>query len=106
MTFCFDLDGTLCTNTDGDYEKALPLPERIKKLNFFYDTGHIIKIDTARGKTTGIDWTELTKNQLKEWGVKYHELRVGLKMSADVFIDDKGIKDSDFFDEKLDWLGK
>ena len=22
--YCFDIDGTICTNTDGDYEKAKP----------------------------------------------------------------------------------
>lgn len=104
MTFCFDLDGTLCTNTDGDYENAKPLVDRIRKLNYLYDSGHTIRIDTARGKTTGIDWTEITKKQLKSWGIKYHELRVGIKMSADYFIDDKGMGDSEFFDKKLDWL--
>ncbi len=99
MIFCFDLDGTLCTNTNGNYNDAIPYKDRIEKLNFFYDSGHIIKIDTARGKTTGIDWTEITKNQLEQWGVKYHELRIGIKMNADFFIDDKGIKDVDFFNK-------
>ncbi len=106
MIFCFDLDGTLCTNTNGDYKKAQPILDRIKKLNYLYDSGNTIKIDTARGKTTGIDWTEVTKNQLNEWGVKYHELRVGIKMNADYFIDDKCITDINFFDEKINWPNK
>jgi hypothetical protein len=98
MIYCFDLDGTLCTNTDGDYESAVPFLDRINKVNELYDDGHTIKVETARGSGTGIDWREVTENQLKDWGVKYHELRVGVKMHADVFIDDKGISDKDFFD--------
>lgn len=97
MKYCFDLDGTLCTNTDGDYDKAVPFLNRIKRLNDLYDDGHTIKIESARGSTTGIDWSETTKKQLIDWGVKYHELRVGVKMDADIFIDDKGVGDKEFF---------
>ena len=39
---------------------------------------------------------ELTRQQLEEWGVKYNELIMG-KPHADFFIDDKGVKDEDFF---------
>ena len=38
----------------------------------------------------------LTEQQLEEWGVKYHELLFG-KPHADIFIDDKGCKDTDWF---------
>jgi hypothetical protein len=98
MIYCFDLDGTLCTNTEGDYESAVPFLDRIKVVNKLFDDGHTIKIETARGSGTGIDWNLVTENQLKEWGVKYHELRVGVKMHADIFIDDKGVSDNNFFE--------
>lgn len=97
MIYCFDLDGTLCTNTNGNYENALPYTQRIKFVNNLYDEGNTILIDTARGSTTKIDWYDLTKKQLKNWGVKYNTLRVGIKLNADIFIDDKGINDNDFF---------
>lgn len=97
MIYCFDLDGTLCTNTDSKYEDAIPYENRIKKVNDLYNEGHTIIIDTARGSTTGIDWTDITNNQLKKWGVNYHTLRVGIKLHADIFVDDKGIKDNEFF---------
>jgi hypothetical protein len=100
MIYCFDLDGTICTNTNGDYSKAEPLYERIKILNQLFNDGHTIIVDTARGSTTGIDWYELTKNQLEEWVVNYHNLRVGVKLNADIFVDDKGINDKLFFNEK------
>jgi hypothetical protein len=97
-TYCFDLDGTLCTITPGEYADAEPILERIKILNDLFDKGDEIVIHTARGSTTGIDWTELTKNQLANWKVKYHKLQLG-KPFADIYVDDKGIKDSDFFEQ-------
>lgn len=97
MIYCFDLDGTLCSNTEGKYKEAKPFLDRIKQVNSLYENGNIIKIDTARGATTGIDWKELTTKQLDEWGLKYHELRVGVKLNADIYVDDKGINDFLFF---------
>ncbi len=86
--YCFDIDGTLCTDTGGKYEMAQPFYERIAVVNSLYRSGHIIKLFTARGTTTGIDWRALTERQLKIWEVSYHELIMG-KPEADIFIDDK-----------------
>lgn len=97
MTYCFDLDGTLCTNTNGDYSSAIPFDDRITKVNELYKLDNKIIINTARGSSTGIDWYDFTKNQLQQWGVKYHQLFVGKKIEADLFIDDKGISDIEFF---------
>jgi hypothetical protein len=94
--FCFDLDGTLCTNTEGAYELAQPILDRIARVNGLFDSGNKITIFTARGSTTGIDWTELTAKQLLSWNVKYHSLILG-KPFADLYIDDKGVSDSEFF---------
>ncbi len=94
--YCFDLDGTLCTKVK-DYKEAKPIVERINFVNKLYNEGNIILIDTARGSLTQIDWYEITKQQLESWGLKYHQLRVGLKLDADYYIDDKGINDKIFF---------
>lgn len=88
LVYCFDIDGTLCTNTDGDYQLAQPYPDRISHVNALYENGHVVKLFTARGSTTGIDWRDLTERQLSSWGVRYHELILG-KPHADVFVDDK-----------------
>ena len=98
MNYCFDIDGTICTNTNGDYGKAQPLTNRIKIVNNLFDEGHQIVMFTARGSTTNFDWTDLTRQQLKEWGVNYHKLIFG-KPEADVFVDDKAISDKLFFEE-------
>lgn len=88
LIYCFDIDGTLCTKTDGDYAQALPYPERISVVNALHAAGHTIKLFTARGSTTGLDWRDLTEQQMHRWGVQYHELILG-KPEADIFIDDK-----------------
>ena len=72
MKYCFDLDGTLCSNTWGEYSKAQPFKDCIAEVNKLFSENNTIKIFTARGTTSGTDWTDLTKLQLEAWGVKYH----------------------------------
>jgi hypothetical protein len=96
--YCFDLDGTLCTNTEGDYEHALPFQTRISYVNRLFEEGNEITIFTARGSETGIDWYQLTETQLKFWGVKYNRLILG-KPFAHLYIDDRAVSDTDFFNE-------
>ena len=98
MKYCFDLDHTLCnTPSDEDghnvrYWDATPIPFMVGQVNRLYDEGHHIIIQTARGRSSKIDWTDLTKECLERWGVKYHELEPMFhKPNADIFIDDKGI---------------
>jgi CMP-N-acetylneuraminic acid synthetase len=88
-TFCFDIDGVIATIApDNQYDLAKPLFQNIHSINSLYDQGHQIILFTARGSVTGIDWTDLTKRQLQQWGVKYHKLLFG-KPAADYYIDDK-----------------
>ena len=98
MIYCFDIDGTICTNTQGKYETAIPFDIRIGFINGLYDNGHTIIYYTARGTQTGIDWTELTEKQLDGWGAKYHTLLLG-KIHYDLWVDDKAVSEADFFGE-------
>lgn len=97
MRYCFDIDGTLCHTPNNelgkpDYANAKPFPFMVKQVNRLYDEGNYIIMQTARGKGSGIDHTELTKKQLNDWGYKYHELfPMFCKPTADIFIDDKGV---------------
>jgi hypothetical protein len=43
------------------------------------------------------NWYEQTYKQLMDFGLKFNELRAGVKFNADFFIDDKGINSEDFF---------
>src|SRR5690349_13978794 len=94
MTYCFDIDGTLCTNTNGDYLAAEPFPEIISEVNKLHQAGHRILLYTARGSTTGIDWRETTVAQLQAWNVAY-QLFLG-KPTADIYIDDKSLNFDDW----------
>jgi hypothetical protein len=89
-TVCFDLDGTLCTNTYGAYDQAQPFPWAIERVNALVRAGHRIVVFTARGTATGIDWEEVTREQLDRWGVRYDHLQLG-KPSADVYVDDRAV---------------
>ena len=102
MRYCFDIDGTICTQSKRDYEhevaptnhpydKAVPWKKRIEKINKLYDEGHTIIYWTARGTVTKIDWIELTRQQLYDWGCKCHDVRVG-KPQYDLWIDDKSMR--------------
>jgi hypothetical protein len=43
-----------------------------------------------------LEFYDITKEQLETWGVKYHDLFLG-KPAGDVYVDDKGVKDGNFF---------
>ena len=92
--FSIDIDGTVCEEYTPDgveirpITKRLPSKDRIEKINKLYDEGNVIIYWTARWTVTQIDWLDLTKNQLNEWGVKLHDVRVG-KPQYDLWIDDK-----------------
>lgn len=96
MIYMVDIDGTICRSIRADYATAVPLQDRIEKINKLFDEGHEIHYWTARGGRTGKDWSELTKQQLEKWGCKYTSLKMG-KPSYDVWIDDLATNAKDFF---------
>tara|TARA_R110000824_G_scaffold285438_3_gene473632 strand:- start:217 stop:537 length:321 start_codon:yes stop_codon:yes gene_type:complete len=104
MTYVFDIDGTICINSNSDYENSVPIQDRIDKINQLYNEGNTIIFQTARGMGRSKNspafayakFFELTQDQLKKWGVKYHSLFLG-KPAGDIYVDDKGINDEDFF---------
>ena len=91
ITYCFDLDGTICNTVDKQYANSTPYFEVINKINELYDAGNKITIFTARGGTSKIDYRDLTLSQLTKWNVKFHELIDKNKPHFDVLIDDKAI---------------
>tara|TARA_B100000927_G_C16293880_1_gene400617 strand:- start:135 stop:464 length:330 start_codon:yes stop_codon:yes gene_type:complete len=105
--YCFDIDGTICTNTWGEYGDAEPFYDRIKEVNKLYDEENYIIYFTARGmgncggnaSCAYGKWYTFTHNQLTEWGCKFNELILG-KPHAEYYIDDKGWPDKVFFNDK------
>jgi hypothetical protein len=106
MTYVFDIDGTICSMTGGNYGFAIPFLKRIEKINSLYEDGNIIIFYTARGMGRSNNdrdiacgqFYNMTKKQLGSWGVKYHKLFLG-KPAGDLYIDDKGTIDTEFFSD-------
>ena len=90
MNIYVDIDETICYYADKrEYFLALPDKKAIEKINKLYSEGNTITYYTARGSATGIDWYEITKDQIEKWGCKYHNLSVGEKPPYDLLICDK-----------------
>ena len=86
-----DVDETICFYSGiRRYDLAEPNFTNISKINNLFDKGWTIIYWTARGSSSGIDYKDFTRNQLKEWGCKFHDLICGKeKGSYNLVIDDK-----------------
>ena len=90
MKIYVDIDETICYYSDTrEYVSANPDYENIAKINNLYYEGNEITYWSARGGRSGIDWSQLTKKQLKKWGCKYHYLKMNSKPDYDLLICDK-----------------
>lgn len=102
-TIAFDLDDVICYRSNEyenlgpeKYSYCQPYQQTIDLINSLYDDGYKILIYTARGMSqfngNVIEiYSKLynkTNDQLKIWGVKYHQLIMG-KIHYDLLIDDK-----------------
>jgi len=89
MIYCFDIDGTICTKA-SHYKFAKPIQPMIDRINKLYENGNTIILSTARGKGSGVDYEELTRQQIFKWKVKHNEILFD-KPSADFYVDDKAV---------------
>lgn len=111
----FDLDDVICFRPDAyehlgpeKYLHCQPYEETVKLVNSLYDDGYKIIIYTARGMSQFFGniaqiYSELydqTNDQLKSWGVKYHQLVMG-KIHYDVLIDDKSLNSHNITKEDI-----
>ena len=107
-TYAFDIDGVICNTIDGNYPKSKPNKNAIKKINKLYDNGNRVIIYTARymGRTNNNTEKanhlgyQKTFQQLKSWGLNFHDLFMG-KPSFDILIDDKAFNYDESWIEKL-----
>lgn len=105
-TWVWDIDGTICTETGGNYHLCEPYPEAIEKLNRLHDRGDEVVLHTARGmKRFNNDVSavyqnmyELTRKQLDEWGVRYDRLIMGKPYGK--LVDSDAMKVSDLLLEE------
>lgn len=101
MKMCFDLDGTIAKNKvqGQDYSEVEPMSDVVETMKALKSVGHYLIIYTARnmntfnnniGRITAVQ-APIILEWLKKWGIPYDELIFG-KPNADIFIDDKGFK--------------
>ncbi len=99
MNLFVDIDGTICNSTAHEtpgepfYYESEPIKQNIDVINTLYDTGHY-RITYYTARATGDE--HITIMQFQKWGVKYHDLIHG-KPVYDLFIDDRAITASQFF---------
>ncbi len=110
-TLVVDVDDTISTHRNRDYENAIPHTKIIKKLNKMYDSGWKIVYFTARGQVSCNSDLELI-NQLRRpvleaWmekhGVKYHDLLFGKPIGV-YYIDDKAMRPDEFMELEYEVL--
>lgn len=95
-----DIDGTLCEDTKGlNYDDAPPKRDVITWVNELHAAGIYVIIFTARGMHScngDVEMIEqrfrhITTRWLERHGVMFDRLVFG-KPSADVYLDDKGLR--------------
>jgi len=104
QSYVFDLDGTICTETRGEYHNAQPIPEAVETVNRVYRSGAEVIVHTARGmKRYNNDAAmvyamlyDTTRSQLASWGVEYDKLIMGKPCGTP--IDEDGLKIGDVID--------
>ena len=103
MNIYVDVDNTITETIGTNYQDAKPLYNKIAIINDLYDKGHTITYWTARGSVSGINFYDLTKAQLNDWGAKHHNFMVG-KPPYDILIDDKTI--NEIKENLTEWVTK
>jgi uncharacterized HAD superfamily protein len=106
-TYCFDIDGVICSTKGNDYKNSQPIYKSIRKINELYFSGNIILVFTSRFMGRSNDNAVLAKKkgyqftfkQLKKWELNFHKLIFG-KPSFNIIIDDKSL----FF--RKDWYNE
>jgi len=104
QSYVFDLDGTICTETRGEYHNAQPIREAVEVVNRVYRSGAEVIVHTARGmKRYNNDAAmvyamlyDTTRSQLASWGVEYDKLIMGKPCGTP--IDEDGLKIRDVID--------
>ena len=113
MRICIDIDGTICETRSKDqhYLDVQPIKHAIESIQELSNNGHYIILYTARHmKTCNHNVGQVVAKQgknlfdwLEKHSIPYDEIIFG-KPLADVYIDDKGIKFNNNWNEIMETL--
>ena len=101
-----DLDDTICSTNNGDYENSIPKEKVIKKIKEYKNLGFEIIIYTSRNMRTYKGNVDLIKANtlpiiikwLKKFNVPYDQIIVGKPWPSfgGFYVDDKAIRPDEF----------
>ncbi len=101
-----DLDDTICSTKNGDYENSIPKENVIKKIKEYKNLGFEIIIYTSRNMRTYKGNVDLIKANtlpiiikwLKKFNVPYDQIIVGKPWPSfgGFYVDDKAIRPDEF----------
>jgi len=108
-TMVVDVDDTILTTKNRDYENSLPVAPVVDKLREAKAQGWHIILFTARGMGRSNGNISLVKDEVideiasfcDKWNVPYDELMVGKPWAA-MYVDDKAVTPEQFANMDLD----
>jgi len=116
LTFCFDIDGTLCPikKKEEEYIDLVPYKEMIDKLREYKDGGAKIVLFTSRnmnsyGGNIGLINANTAKVLLKwleKWDIPYDEIIYGKPWPGHkgFYVDDRTVRPDEFLKYSVDEL--
>ena len=104
-TIVFDVDDTILTTVNRDYDNSVPHMEIIRKIRQLKSDGWFIVFNTARGMGRSKGNIDSVYKQvygeiesfLKKWDVPYDEIQLG-KTWARHYVDDKALTPEQFLE--------
>lgn len=116
LSFCFDIDGTLCPikRKDQEYIDLVPFPEMIEKLREYKNGGAKITLFTSRnmnsyGGNIGLinaNTAKVLLEWLDKWDIPYDEIIYGKPWPGHkgFYVDDRTVRPDEFLKYSVDEL--
>ena len=111
-----DLDDTICSTKNGDYENSIPKEKVIKKIKDYKNLGFEIVIYTSRNMRTYKGNVDLIKANtlpiiirwLEKFDVPYDQIIIGKPWPSygGFYVDDKAIRPDEFVNLKYSEIKK
>ena len=116
LTFCFDIDGTLCPikKKEEEYIDLVPYPEMLEKVREYKNGGAKIVLFTARnmnsyGGNLGLinaNTAKVLLEWLDKWEIPYDEIIYGKPWPGHkgFYVDDRTVRPDEFLKYSVDEL--
>ena len=118
LTFCFDIDGTLCPikKKEEEYIDLVPFPEMLAKLREYKEGGAKIVLFTSRNMNSyngnigliNANTAKVLLQWLDKWDIPYDEIIYGKPWPGHhgFYVDDRTIRPDEFLKYSVDELGE